>query len=262
MAQDVIASRHTETLSYDEFKVLLRSGNVSDVVLADKVVSGKLVSKGLEVLLPKERIDEIRQRGAEGLQFVAIRVDDPNLERDLESAHVRFSGHFESDFMKTALTWLLPGVLLLLVWRVLVKRMGTATGGLLDIGKSKAKVFMEKDVKGASPTPAGRVESRVALVVAFLKDPASHGRLGARVPKGILVVGPPGTGKTRSRRAVAGEAGAVLLDERFGVRRDVRGRWAARVRDLFEQARAKAPATIFIDSSTLSPRARFFARRS
>jgi cell division protease FtsH len=136
---------------------------------------------------------------------------------------------------------------------------GGAGGGLMAIGKSKAKVYVETDTKVTFADVAGVDEAKEELkeVVAFLKDPKSYGRLGARMPKGVLLVGPPGTGKTLLAKAVAGEAsvpffsisGSEFVEMFVGV-------GAARVRDLFEQARAKAPAIIFIDELDALGRAR------
>ena len=136
---------------------------------------------------------------------------------------------------------------------------GGMGGGLMSIGKSKAKVYVETDTKVTFADVAGVEEAKAELqeVVSFLKDPKSHGRLGARMPKGVLLVGPPGTGKTLLAKAVAGEAGVPFFSisgsefvEMFV------GVGAARVRDLFEQARAKAPAIIFIDELDALGRAR------
>jgi cell division protease FtsH len=132
-------------------------------------------------------------------------------------------------------------------------------GGLMAIGKSKAKVYMETDTKVSFADVAGVDEAKEELkeVVEFLKNPEAHGRLGAKIPKGVLLVGPPGTGKTLLARAVAGEAGVPFFSisgsefvEMFV------GVGAARVRDLFEQARKKAPCIIFIDELDALGRAR------
>jgi cell division protease FtsH len=129
----------------------------------------------------------------------------------------------------------------------------------MSIGKSKAKVYVETDTKTSFADVAGVDEAKAELqeVVSFLKDPKSYGRLGARMPKGVLLVGPPGTGKTLLAKAVAGEAGVPFFSisgsefvEMFV------GVGAARVRDLFEQARLKAPAIIFIDELDALGRAR------
>lgn len=136
----------------------------------------------------------------------------------------------------------------MLLFRRLAERQGL--GGLMTIGKSRAKVYVETDTKVTFKDVAGVDEAKFELqeVVAFLRNQKDYGRLGARMPKGILLVGPPGTGKTLLARAVAGEAGVPFFSisgsefvEMFV------GVGAARVRDLFEQARNAAPCIIFID---------------
>ena len=155
----------------------------------------------------------------------------------------------------------MPTIGFLALWMFLVRPMaaGGGAGGLMSIGKSKAKVYVEKDIKVTFADAAGVDEAKEELneVVSFLKDPKSYGRLGARVPKGVLLVGPPGTGKTLLARAVAGEAGVPFFSisgsefvEMFV------GVGAARVRDLFEQARQHAPAIVFIDELDALGRAR------
>ena len=174
-----------------------------------------------------------------------------------------FSSKPESTFLPTLLSWLVPISLFLVVWMFLMRRMagrlGGPGGGLMSIGKSKAKVYVETDTGVSFDDVAGVDEAKEELqeVVDFLKDPAAYGRLGARMPKGVLLVGPPGTGKTLLARAVAGEAGVPFFSisgsefvEMFV------GVGAARVRDLFEQARSQAPAIIFIDELDALGRAR------
>jgi len=150
------------------------------------------------------------------------------------------------------LSWIVPALMFYFVWVFLFRRVADRQGfgGLMSIGKSKAKVYVEKDTKVTFADVAGVEEAKFELqeVVSFLKDPKSYGRLGAHVPKGILLVGPPGTGKTLLARAVAGEAGVAFFSisgsefvEMFV------GVGAARVRDLFAQARQAAPCIIFID---------------
>src|SRR3989449_2280644 len=136
-------------------------------------------------------------------------------------------------------------------------------GGFMSIGKSRAKIYVENKTGVSFADVAGVDEAKAELqeVVEFLKEPKKYGRLGARVPKGVLLVGPPGTGKTLLARAVAGEAGVPFFSisgsefvEMFV------GVGAARVRDLFEQARQKAPAIIFIDELDALRRARGASR--
>jgi cell division protease FtsH len=168
----------------------------------------------------------------------------------------------ENTFLRDILSWVLPALFFIGIWMFLLRRMAGRQGlggGFLEIGKSKARVYMETDTKVTFDDVAGVDEAKEELreVVNFLKDPQQYGRLGAHVPKGVLLVGPPGTGKTLLARAVAGEAavpffsinGSEFVEMFVGV-------GAARVRDLFEQARSKAPAIIFIDELDALGRAR------
>jgi cell division protease FtsH len=157
------------------------------------------------------------------------------------------------------LSWIIPVAIFFVFWSFLSRRMGQGFGAAMSIGQSKAKVFVEKDIKVGFADVAGVDEAKDELkeIVAFLKDPVTYGRLGARIPKGILLVGPPGTGKTLLARAVAGEAGVPFFSingsefvEMFV------GVGAARVRDLFIQARNNAPCIIFIDELDALGRAR------
>jgi len=256
--QNFLYAPHTETLFYDSFKALLKAGKLTDVSVGLRTLSGGLIDEGLQELLPKKQLDELRKSGAGPHRFVTVRVDDPDLVKELESAKVRFAGVIESNWLGTLLSWILPAVVFVGIWMLVMKRMGTA-GGMLEIGKSKAKIYVEKDTQVTFDDVAGVDEAKEELeeVVTFLKEPERYGRLGAHIPKGVLLVGPPGTGKTLLARAVAGEAGVPFLSisgsefvEMFV------GVGAARVRDLFEQARGKAPAIIFIDELDALGRAR------
>ncbi|HEY4658702.1 MAG TPA: ATP-dependent zinc metalloprotease FtsH, partial [Gemmatimonadaceae bacterium] len=187
---------------------------------------------------------------------------DPELARDLGKYPVKFTGVVESTFFRDVLSWVVPALVFVGIWYFLVRRIAEKQGlggGFLSIGKSTAKVYVETDTKVTFEDVAGVEEAKEELreIVSFLKDPKSHGRLGGRMPKGVLLVGPPGTGKTLLARAVAGEAGVPFFSisgsefvEMFV------GVGAARVRDLFEQARRKAPAIIFIDELDALGRAR------
>jgi cell division protease FtsH len=194
-------------------------------------------------------------------RFVAVRVDD-RLAKDLEQYGVKFTGVIESTFFRDILGFVLPAVVFFGLWWFVMRKFAEKQGlggGFLSVGKSKAKVYMEKDVKVTFDDVAGVDEAKDELkeVVEFLRSPKDYGRLGGRLPKGILLVGPPGTGKTLLARAVAGEAGVPFLSingsefvEMFV------GVGAARVRDLFDQARKLAPAIIFIDELDALGRAR------
>lgn len=258
MIQNYYFAEHVETLPYNNFKELLKAGKLTDVAIGERAMSGTLINEGLDGLLPKEKLDKLRKSGPGPHRFVTVKVDDPNLVLELEAAKVRFAGRIDSNWMGTLLSWILPAVVFFGIWMLFMKRMGTSSG-MLEIGKSKAKIYIEKDTKVTFADVAGVDEAKEELeeIVKFLKEPGRYGRLGARIPKGVLLVGPPGTGKTLLARAVAGEAGVPFLSisgsefvEMFV------GVGAARVRDLFQQARSKAPAIIFIDELDALGRAR------
>src|SRR5690606_15900992 len=186
-------------------------------------------------------------------EFVTTRVDEELAQR-LESQGIPFSRTIESTLLRDVLSWILPVLFFVLIWMFIMRRaaggMGGGGGNFLAVGKSKARIYAETEIPVRFKDVAGVDEAKAELqeVVDFLKNPASYGRLGGRMPKGVLLVGPPGTGKTMLAKAVAGEAGVPFFSisgsefvEMFV------GVGAARVRDLFEQARKKAPAIIFID---------------
>ena len=258
--QNFLFAPHAENLAYSEFKTLLKAGKIDDVALGERAISGTFKPEGLEGLLPKEKLEELKRNGEGGEhRFVTVRVDDPDLVKELDAAKVRYAGVIESKWLSTLLSWILPAVIFVAIWGLLMKRMGGAAGGMLEIGKSKAKVYMEKQTGVTFDDVAGVDEAKDELkeIIEFLKNPKAYGKLGARMPKGVLLVGPPGTGKTLLARAVAGEAsvpffsisGSEFVEMFVGV-------GAARVRDLFEQARKRAPAIIFIDELDALGRAR------
>ena len=187
------------------------------------------------------------------------RASIPTSPQELEAAKVKYSGVVEHTWISTLLSWVVPVAIFFFVWSFLTRRMGQGLGSIMSVGQSKARVFVEKDIKIGFADVAGVDEAKEELqeIVAFLKDPTTHGRLGARIPKGILLVGPPGTGKTLLARAVAGEAGVPFysINGSEFVEMFV-GVGAARVRDLFTQARANAPCIIFIDELDALGRAR------
>jgi cell division protease FtsH len=184
-------------------------------------------------------------------QFVVIRLSDPSLIADLQAHGVDYRGKIESHWLSHFLSnWILPLVFFVLLWQFFLRRMGKGAG-FLDVGKNKARIYaVDASQKVTFEDVAGVEEAveEVKEVVSFLKEPARYTRLGAKLPKGILLVGPPGTGKTLLARAVAGEAdvpffnlsGSDFVEMFVGV-------GAARVRDLFKDAKEKAPCIIFID---------------
>jgi|SRR6266545_3564236 len=249
LLQSMLFAPHAETLSYSEFKGLAKKGKVSNLVLDKQTISGTLATDGLEGLLPKEKLEELKRAGAGAHQFTTARVDDPGLVAELEAANVKFAGRVENTWLSALLSWVLPAVIFVGVWVVLMRRLGPQQG-LMAIGKSKAKVYVEHETGVTFDDVAGIDEARGELmeVVDFLKNPDRYRRLGGKIPKGVLIVGAPGTGKTLLAKAVAGQAGVPFfsLSGSDFVEMFV-GVGAARVRDLFAQAQEKAPSIIFID---------------
>jgi cell division protease FtsH len=250
LIQSLLFAPHAETLSYSEFKTLVKKGKVSDLILDKQAITGTLATSGLEGLLPKEKLEELKRRGGDVHRFTTARVDDPGLVAELEAANVKFTGRVENTWLSTLLSWVLPTLLFMGVWLFVMRRMSGAQGGLLAIGKSKAKVYVQHSTGVTFEDVAGIDEARNELmeIVDFLKAPERYQRLGGKIPKGVLILGAPGTGKTLLAKAVAGEAGVPFfsLSGSDFVEMFV-GVGAARVRDLFAQAQDKAPSIIFID---------------
>ncbi|EJM20322.1 ATP-dependent metalloprotease FtsH [Pseudomonas sp. GM18] len=223
-----------QPLPYSQFMQLLNEQKVSDLQIDKDRISGKLV----------EPIDG-RER------FSTVRVD-PALATELSQSGVGFTGVNENTFINSLLGWFLPFILIMVFWNFLFRGIADkqGLGGLMNVGKSRARIFVERDTGVTFADVAGIDEAKAELVeiVSFLRDKARYARLGAHIPKGTLLVGPPGTGKTLVAKAIAGEAGVPFFSisgsefvEMFV------GVGAARVRDLFEQARQAAPCIIFID---------------
>jgi cell division protease FtsH len=215
-------------IPYSEFKESVAAGKVTEVAVSPQIIHGKL----------KE--DKV---------FHTIRIEDPDLLRNLAEHQVKVTGVIESTLFRDLLSWIVPIVLFFGVWWFLLRRMGQSQG-FMTVGQSKAKIYVEKEVKVTFADVAGVDEAKQELeeIIEFLKTPEKFRRLGGKIPKGILLVGPPGTGKTLLAKAVAGEAGVPFFSisgsefvEMFV------GVGAARVRDLFEQAKGKAPCIIFLD---------------
>jgi cell division protease FtsH len=231
--------------SYSDFKTSVDSGRVTDVAIGHTLIRGHMKTEGQA---PSGEPQAAKAaRGA----FETVRVEDPDLMRTLAAKDVKVTGVVETSFWHDAAGWLVPLAILAFLWVAVLRRMGqVGQNGFLAVGRSKAKVYMEKDVHVRFTDVAGVDEAKEELreVIDFLKTPARFGRLGAKLPKGVLLIGPPGTGKTLLARAVAGEAGVPFFSisgsdfvEMFV------GVGAARVRDLFEQAKQKAPCIIFVD---------------
>ena len=247
--QSYFLSDQVGQLPYNEFKKLLKANQLNDIVIYDEIVSGKVKTGGLEGIVSPETAKLLGKEKGERA-FITARVQDPDLVKELEQGGVKFTGRIENKIVKFFTNWILPMLFFILVWGFLMKRMGGASGGLMSIGKSKAKIYMEKDINIRFEDVAGIDEAKEELqeVIEFLKTPQKFQRLGGKIPKGVLLVGAPGTGKTLLAKAVAGEAnvpffslsGSDFVEMFVGV-------GAARVRDLFTQAQSKAPCIIFID---------------
>jgi cell division protease FtsH len=249
--QYALLTKQVETISYSQFKAVVKKGQVAELVVRDKTISGSIKVEGLREIFSAEKIAELGEGAKKPLSFAVVRVEDPRLTAELEEAGVPFKGEVTSDWLPTVLSWVVPIVIFFVLWNFLINRMGGGAGaGLMQIGKSKAKVYIEKStgVTFADVEGIEEAEEELIEVVEFLKHPEKYQRLGGHIPKGVLLVGPPGTGKTLLARAVAGEAGVPFFSisgsnfvEMFV------GVGAARVRDLFSQAVEHAPSIIFID---------------
>ncbi|WP_043700192.1 ATP-dependent zinc metalloprotease FtsH [Tepidimonas taiwanensis] len=237
-------ARTVEPVPYSAFEQALAEGRVAEVIVSDTTITGRL-----------------KAADASGKTVIVANRVEPDLAERLARYDVPYTRVVENTWLRDVLSWVAPTLVFFALWFFVVRRVleRQGMGGFMSIGKSRAKVYVEANTGVTFADVAGVDEAKAELqeIVAFLKDPQGYGRLGARAPKGVLLVGPPGTGKTLLAKAVAGEAGVPFFSisgsefvEMFV------GVGAARVRDLFEQARAKAPAIIFIDELDALGRAR------
>ena len=222
-------------IPYSEFKSLVKSGALSEVTIGEQTIRGTL----------KQPTGEQKQT-----QFATTRVDDPKLVEELEANNIKYTGEVVNRWLPEILGWIIPLVFFVGLWAFLFRRMGSAEGGVMSFARSRAKIYADDEVKVRFTDVAGvdEAEDELKEIVEFLKNPKKYTNLGGRIPKGVLLVGPPGTGKTLLARAVAGEAGVPFfsLSGSEFVEMFV-GVGAARIRDLFQQAEAKAPCIVFID---------------
>jgi cell division protease FtsH len=236
LLQNYYLARQVNTITYSTFKQYVNEGKVKDLVLRVDHITGIIT----------ETTD-----GKKDQPFDTVRVDDPELVALLDKKDISYTGHIDSKLLSTIISWILPLVFFLLIWRFLIGRMtGGGPQGVLSIGKARAKIYAEQEVKVKFDDVAGIDEAKqeLAEIVEFLRTPEKFTRLGGKIPKGVLLVGAPGTGKTLLAKAVAGEAsvpffsisGSDFVEMFVGV-------GAARVRDLFAQAKGNAPCIIFID---------------
>ncbi|AWK50065.1 cell division protein FtsH [Clostridium beijerinckii] len=224
-------------ITYNEFVRLLSDKEISKVVITSENL----------IITPSESNEEYK-----GKTLYTANINDDTLINKLDEAGIDFTGKNpkETPIMNFALTWILPMIFIFFMWKFLFSKMGGGGGGVMGIGKNNAKIYVESDIKVTFDDVAGQEEAKDSLkeVIDFLNAPARYTEIGAKLPKGVLLVGPPGTGKTLIARAVAGEAkvpffslsGSSFVEMFVGV-------GASRVRELFKDAVAKAPCIIFID---------------
>jgi cell division protease FtsH len=224
-----------KTLAYSEFLKALNENRVTEVAITSNMIQG--------------RIKDTKDSSEQGQLFRTVRVD-PEISELLSGHDVKFKGEVESTFARDLLSWVIPVFLFVGIWYFMMKRMQGQQPGFMSLGKNKAKIYMQDEVGVRFDDVAGVDESKQELkeVIEFLKEPERFTAVGGKMPRGVLLVGPPGTGKTLLAKAVAGESGVPFFSmsgsefvEMFV------GLGAARVRDLFTQAKAKAPCIIFID---------------
>jgi cell division protease FtsH len=232
-------SPKVNNVSYTQFKNLVKESKINSVVISTNLL------KGFET-----RQDAKKEPLFPEMIYRTPRVDDRNLVEFLESNNVDIIAENENTFLKTILSWVVPALIFVGIWMFAIKKIGQAGPGMMTLGKHKAKIVAQTDLGVDFNSVAGQDEAKQELqeVIEFLKTPEKFTRLGAKIPKGILLVGPPGTGKTLLAKAVAGESGVPFFSisgsdfiEMFV------GLGAARVRDLFDQASKTAPCIVFID---------------
>jgi cell division protease FtsH len=227
-----------KSIPYSEFKDLVKKGAVEELTVGDQLIHGTL-----------KQAPPDDPKGSN--KFTTTRVDDPKLTEELEGHSVKYSGEVANRWLPELLVgWIVPLIFFVAIWGFFLRRMGGAEGGVMSFARSRAKAYADDEVKVRFTDVAGvdEAEEELKEIVEFLKTPKKYTNLGGRIPKGVLLVGPPGTGKTLLARAVAGEAhvpffslsGSEFVEMFVGV-------GAARIRDLFQQAEAKAPCIVFID---------------
>jgi cell division protease FtsH len=232
VVQSYLSNSETKAIPYSAFRQELSKGRIADVTINSDTIKGTLNEDG------------------KGTKFFTARVDDRDLVSELQKNNVEFAGQTDNRIVNAIVSWVLPFLIIILVWNLLLRRMGGAPSGVLNFGKSKSRIYGQDEIKVTFEDVAGVEEAKEELreIIEFLRTPEKFLNLGGKIPKGILLVGAPGTGKTLLAKAVAGEAkvpffsmsGSDFVEMFVGV-------GAARVRDLFAQAQEKAPCIIFID---------------
>lgn len=269
-AQQYWATRDVQRISYSEFKEEVRAEKIAKVRISGERVTGEYkLPEGEQSREQRqgpqpraEKSDEIvdipglggEEKKNRGKRFYTVRLtEDDELLPLLDKYNVKYDIELSTTWLSQLISWVAPILILVLIWSFLFRRMFSGGGpgaSILSFGKSRARMSSESHVSVTFEDVAGIDEAKAELseVVDFLKQPEKYTELGARIPKGILLTGSPGTGKTLLARAVAGEAavpffslsGSEFVEMFVGV-------GAARVRDLFEQAKKSAPCIVFVD---------------
>jgi cell division protease FtsH len=227
------AKGEMKTIQYSEFKELMARGKIADISIDKETIQGELTLED-----------------GKKVKFLTVKVEDPDLIKDLQKNSIKYAGRSENKIISTIISWVLPLALMFLIWNFLMRKMGGAPSSILSFGKSRGKIYGEDEIKITFEDAAGVDEAKEELkeIIEYLRYPQKFLDIGGKIPKGILLVGPPGTGKTLLAKAVAGEAkvpffslsGSDFVEMFVGV-------GASRVRDLFSQAQDKSPCIIFID---------------
>lgn len=249
--QVALSAAAPENLAYSDFKRLIGTGKLHDLTISGSTIQGDVDASGLEQTLSPKALELLKSaRNNDSYSFLTTRSDDPQLIAQLDAARVHYRISADNRWLSSLLSWALPLGLIMLLWLFFLPGRGAGLGAMTEVGRSRAKVFIQKETGVHFSDVEGIDEAKEELmeVVRFLKDPERYRRLGGHIPKGVLIVGAPGTGKTLLAKAVAGEAGVPFLSisgsefvEMFV------GVGAARVRDLFQQAAPLAPCIIFVD---------------
>ena len=224
-----------KSIPYSEFLRLAKDGKVADVAITDNVIQGNMLTED--------------GPDGQGVRFQTVRVDS-DVSSILDQSGIEYTGKIQSNFLANLFSWIFPILILVGFWYFIMKRFQQQQGGFMQLGKNKAKIYMENDVQVKFEDAAGVDEAKQELVevIDFLREPERFTRIGGQIPRGILLVGPPGTGKTLLAKAVAGESkvpffslsGSEFVEMFVGL-------GAARVRDLFKQAKENAPCIVFVD---------------
>jgi cell division protease FtsH len=250
------------TIPYSEFRAHLARHEVKDAVVRQDEITGRIVPQAAPTTNTASSVVSVAQTNAHAagtnatavatgpFQFRAVRIEDPDLVKDLQASGAQYNGERPNFLSQFLLSWVVPIAILVGIWSFMGRKLGTMGQSVLGFGKSTARLVEGEKTGVSFADVAGCEEAKLELkeVIDFLKNPKRYEEIGAKIPKGVLLVGPPGTGKTLLARAVAGEAkvpffsltGSDFVEMFVGV-------GAARVRDLFLQAKQHAPCIIFID---------------